>query len=152
MSVVVTFDFSAWKSIFPEFGNVTQAQAMQYFAEATIIQSNNGSWTNPISDPVIQLALLNILTAHIAYLRVGTTDNPAGQLVGRINSASEGSVNVGAEMDLPPGSPQWFAQTKYGAQWWQMTAQYRTMRYIPKFPRVFNPIFGARSGGGWPSF
>lgn len=144
MGVIVNFDYNSWLVRYPEFG-VSGAQfvspqlAQAYFDEATSYQANNGA--GPVSDPGLQLRLLNMLTAHIAALNV-TGSSP---LVGRINTASEGSVSVGAENNYPPGTPQWYQQTKYGAAWWAATAQYRTMRYRP------GPVMGvpANQGAGW---
>ena len=89
-----------------------------------------------------------MLAAHIAQLNApqingqpgtGAGNAPAPNIVGRIANASEGSVSVSTQLDLPPGSSQWFAQTKYGLAYWQATAAYRTMRYIPGPYRAFTP-------------
>jgi hypothetical protein len=155
MSVIVPFDAAAWKQIYPEYASLSDPQLNQLYTEATIIHSNNGSWTNPITDPAIQTAMLNLLTAHLAYIGYGAggpglstgTSGAGGTLVGRINSASEGSVSVGSEYNVTGNSAQWYIQTKYGATYWQMLGPYRTMRYVPGPRRIFDPIGFAR---GWP--
>jgi hypothetical protein len=88
--------------------------------------------------------LLNMLTAHLAALYAGVNGQSPSPLVGRINTATEGSVSVGAAMDGVPGTAAWFLQTKYGASFWQATARYRTMRYVPgrSWP----------ASGPWPNF
>jgi hypothetical protein len=64
----------------------------------------------------------------------------ASPLVGRIDNASEGSVAVATQNDYPPGTPQWFQQTKYGSDYWAASAPFRTMRYRPPHHRrIFNP-------------
>ena len=76
--------------------------------------------------------------------------NAAGvlPLVGRVASASEGSVSVSLEYASSTSVNQaWFFQTPYGAQFWQATAAYRQMRYVAPMPRNFNPW---PPGGGWP--
>ena len=55
----------------------------------------------------------------------------ASPLVGRINNATEGSVTVGTDMGQVPFTAAWFLQTKYGAAFWQATAPFRTMQYVP---------------------
>ena len=52
--------------------------------------------------------------------------------VGRVDTATEGSVSVGFAYELPAGSAMaaWFNQTKYGALYWMMTAQFRSMKYF----------------------
>lgn len=129
MGAVATFDYPTWAARYPEFSAVSSALAQAYFGEATLYLANDG--TGPVQDAGQQLALLNMLTAHIAALNAGTNGQPASPLVGRIAHASEGSVSVSTEMPAMPGSAAWFMQTKYGLSYWQATAQYRTMRYVP---------------------
>jgi len=136
MGVIVNFDYTTWVTRYPEFASpggaqpVAESLAQQYFNEATIYQANNGA--GPVSNATTQLTLLNMLTAHIAALNAASAGGvPASPIVGRVNTASEGSVSVGAENNYPPGTVQWYQQTKYGSAWWAATAQYRTMRYRP---------------------
>jgi len=75
--------------------------------------------------------LLYLLTAHVAALSYGENGQGPRPLVGRISSATEGSVSVSAEYNVAPGSAQWYAQTGYGAQYWEATAKYRVGRYRP---------------------
>src|SRR5579885_3642968 len=138
MGAIVEFNYSAWQARYPEFSQVTQTQAEAYFAEASLYHANDGS--GPVNDATAQLALLNMLTAHIAYLYSGTATQPASQLVGRIGDASEGSVAVRADMGVQPGSAAWFQQSKYGASYWAATMVYRTMRY--RRPRFCGPFGG----------
>ena len=113
--------------------------AQEFFNEATLYQRNDGG--GPIDDPTTALMLLNMLVAHIADLN--SPKNADGSLVGRIASAAEGSVNVSTEYAVAPGSEKWYAQTKYGAAWWQATTTYRTMRYkLPRYRPNFPFPFG----------
>lgn len=128
MGAIATFDYAAWLVLYPEFSNVTEPQADMSFDLATLFLRNDG--TGEVCKESAQLALLNMLTAHIAFIGYG--DNKSGGasgLVGRISGATEGSVSVQTENQYPPGSAQWFQQTKYGAMYWQATAAFRTMRY-----------------------
>lgn len=118
---------------------LTPVQAASLFAQATIFQRNDG--TGPICDPVLQLALLNMVVAHLAYLQYGLPGQPPSPLVGRISSASQGSVSVSTDYGSQPQSAAWWVQTKYGAEWWAATLVWRTMRYVPPVrARVFNPL------------
>ncbi len=132
---VVAFVYADWQAAYPEFSTTvtTAQQALGYFDQATLLQDNTG-WL--ISDPTQLTTLLYLLTAHIAALFAGTNTQPASGLVGRISNATEGSVSVGTDLSGIPGSAAYFTQTKYGFAYWQMTAAYRTMRYIP------NPRWG----------
>jgi hypothetical protein len=137
MGVVVSFDYAAWQARYPEFSSIDQGAATAYFNEAQLYHRNDGG--GPVSNASIQSTLLNMLTAHICKLNALLADQPSPQIVGRISNAAEGSVSVQLENEYPPGTPQWFQQTKYGAAYWAATAQYRTMRYLPGPRRVFDP-------------
>jgi hypothetical protein len=130
---------------YPELAaSVPQPLAQQYFAEATLYCDNTPC--SIVTDLTMRTMLLNMVTAHIAALNAPLNGQASSPLVGRINSATEGSVSVGTQLDMPPGSAQWFAQTKYGLAYWQATAQFRTMRYVPGPVPVTNP-WGFRYGG-----
>lgn len=148
----VTFNFAAWVAAYPEFVNADPVQAQFWFDSATDVFANdtcNPAWTG---DTPRFTRLFWTLTAHIGWLSAPRDANgqpaasgqPASPIVGRISSASEGSVSVSAEWN-GSGSPSeaWFLQTKYGAQFWQATAQFRTARYVAQ------PTYVA-GGRGYP--
>jgi hypothetical protein len=131
MGVVVAFNYANWAALFPEFSTtVTQDQAGVYFQIATGFVRNDGG--GPVSSAQTQTDLLNFVTAHLAFLYSGTNTQPSAQLVGRINSAGEGSVNVAADYGSNIGQQMAFwIQSKYGALFWARSAIYRTARYLP---------------------
>ena len=149
----VGFVYSDWVAEFPEFVNVPQPLAQSYFNRASNIFSNttaNGAYGNDGSQ---LLALLYLLTSHIAWLNAprdpnglpAGTGTPAPPIVGRINSASEGSVSVGADMgDANAGSPSqaWYISTRYGAEFWQATGTFRSGGYVANPMRI--PFVGGR--------
>jgi hypothetical protein len=137
MGVQVGFNIMAWRARYPEFDDVPDPLVQQYFTEATIFHRNDGG--GPVRDSNQQLVLLNMVTAHICKLNAPVRGEPSPDIVGRISNASEGSVSVAAEMDLPPGSAQWWATTKYGIAYWTASAPFRQMRYRPGRQRNFNP-------------
>lgn len=139
MGVVATFNYQTWIARYPEFQTVSATMAAAYFTEAGLYLNNTGA--GPVNDGPTQLVLLNMVVAHIAKLNAVIENNESPDLVGRINSASEGAVSVGAELDVAAGSAQWFAQTKYGIAFWQATSRFRQMRYIPGNTRSVNPWF-----------
>lgn len=143
MGTVVQFDFALFQQLYPEFVGITLQQATNYFNMATGYLRNDG--TSPVCDAAQQLSLLNLLTAHIAYLLFGVNGQPPSGLVGRISSASEGSVSVSTDFPADPGAA-WYLQSPYGAMYWQLTAAYRTFRYRAFPGRNFNPI-GTPFGG-----
>lgn len=150
MGVIVAFNYAAWLASYPEFTSpggsipVTEAQANNYFALATSMHANDGS--GPVTTAGLQSAYLNALTAHFAALLAAPNGGTPSSLVGRISSATEGSVSVTTELSVPPSmSLAFFSQTKYGFIYWQMTAGYRTMQYRVSSNRR-GPV---PSYGGW---
>ena len=141
MGVAVTFDFTSWALRFPEFGSLKPALAQLYFNDATAYHRNDGG--GPVPTAALQTTYLNLLTAHIAKMNATIGTTAPSDLVGRISDAAEGSVHVTVE--IPQGlsaAAAWFAQTKYGFDYWELTKGYRTARYRarPQF------VVGAR----WP--
>lgn len=154
----VTFNYGKWVQTYPIFARVNQPQAQIYFNIATNFCENR---LRIICDPVELLDLLNMLTAHLAWLLSmrdgfgnpssnGTVQPP--MMVGRISDATEGSVSVSTEFASQiPIEAAWFMQTQFGAMFWQATAPARTVRYVPG-PSVRrlgcrNGPFGGRFGG-----
>lgn len=75
--------------------------------------------------------------------------SPPLGIVGRINQATEGDVSVSSEWQAPPNANQaYFIQTKYGAQYWAMTAKYRTAIFLAAPLSAYDPLAGL--GGRWP--
>lgn len=144
---VVTFNATDFLARYPEFNPLAPSLLPLYFGEATLYLDN--SLSSPVQQIEQRTPLLYMLTAHIAALNGGANGQTPQSIVGRINTAAEGSVSVGADMGQVPGTAAWYMQTKYGAAYWQATAAYRTTQYLPgcsptPLPGVFPP------GGIWP--
>ncbi|MDM3358728.1 DUF4054 domain-containing protein [Citrobacter sp. Cb004] len=125
---VVIFDPAVFKLRYPEFSSVDDALLQQYFTQATIYLDNTDF--SRVSDLAVRAMLLNMLVAHIAFLYSGANGQSPSGLVGRIDSASEGSVSVHADMPGVTANSAWYMQTKYGADYWNATAPFRTFQYI----------------------
>lgn len=140
MGVAVVLSYNTWLARFPEFSNtVNDAAFGQLLGVASVLHRNDGK--GPVSNAVVQSQLLGMAVAHIAFLQYGTNSQPASQVVGRINNASEGSVSVATDYGTEVSqSMAFWVQSKYGALYWQMTAVYRTMRYLPAPRREDNPF------------
>lgn len=126
---VVVFDPAQFKLVYPSFATLTDAQLQYAFRLATLYLNNTDG--SIVCDVGERTTLLYLLTAHIAALTYGENGQGPRPLVGRISSATEGSVSVSADYNVAPGSAQWYAQTGYGAQYWEATAKYRVGRYRP---------------------
>ena len=152
-NIAVPFNYSTWVLRFPEFSNVSQPLAQLYYDEAALFCANSignivPQWQLPF--------LLNLLTAHLAWLYAprdelgnpATTGTPAPMTVGQIVTASEGSVSVGNKANSFD-TAEWYAQTKYGYEYWQATASKRTMRYFPHQSKPSKAIFPSQAGSRW---
>lgn len=138
---VATFSAADFKSKYPMFAAVPDPSLAEAFSLATIYLRNDG--TGPVRTVALQTSLLYMLTAHITQIMFGTTGTNASGVVGRVNSASEGSVSIGADWPTTANNA-WFLQTPFGANFWQATAGYRTARYVPGPTR-----FGTGKSGGY---
>ncbi len=121
---VASFSVIKFRARYPEFDAIPDDTLQEYFYEAELYFNNT-----PVSfeqDVNRRLLILNMLVAHIASLN---SANATG-LVGRITSATEGSVSVSADVGPLTGSTAWFMSTRYGAAYLQATRAYRTFRYI----------------------
>lgn len=126
---IVAFDLAAFRERYPEFDTVSESLLNAYFVEATVYLNNTDS--SPVTDVAVRAVYLNMLVAHLAALNSGVGGQSASGLVGRVASASEGSVSVSIG-DVPTSNASWwYLQTPYGAACWQATAAYRVGFYVP---------------------
>jgi len=126
----VTFDVAAFRTRFPEFSNVTDAQLRATFDEAGALYLDNTD-ASPVSSLIARASLLNLLVAHLTQLTSGSAAQAALPLVGPVTNVSEGSVSIAGSPAALPSSAAWYGLTKYGASFWAAAAAYRTMRYVP---------------------
>lgn len=129
---VVEFVPADFKAAFPQFASVPDGDLTTYFALATMVVDN--TCASRISDATQRERLLNLLVAHIATLQPVSPNGGAGagsSMVGRIASATEGSVSASAEYAAEVSqSMAWFIQTQYGAMFWQLTSPARSFMYV----------------------
>lgn len=130
---VVTFDITAFRELYPEFAVASDTLLNALFIQASTLYLDNTD-TSLVQDLNERQQLLFLLVAHLCTLRgfgTGQTGGQGGGLVGRITSASEGSVSVSVDNSGSNDASWWYLQTPYGASYWQATAPYRTLRYYP---------------------
>ena len=127
---IAVFDYQTWAQRYPTVALYTdEPLAQALFVEAGLYCDNGDLSVIPCDATTYQprLALLGMVVAHLADLQ-----SPArGGMVGRIGSATQGSVSVTADMGPASASAAWWQQTTYGAQYWQATAPYRQFTYVP---------------------
>ena len=150
---VAMFNSAQFLARYPEFTAAYTANPALFpvlFAEAGLYLNNSDC--SVVQDVNLRGVLLNMITAHIAFLGGALTADGQPRPVGRVTGASEGAVS--AQFDYPaatPGSGPWFAQTQYGIAFWQATTNYRSALYVPQPTRV-EGFTGTRLGMGrlWP--
>lgn len=128
----VVFDPTAFKARYPEFTAVANATLTACFNEAGLYLSNADN--SPVQNITRRATLLNMLTAHIAFIGGKLAADGMPRPVGRLSQAGEGSVSAAFE-GPPPGSAQWFQQSQYGAAFWQATSSLRGFRYLAQATR-----------------
>ena len=149
----VTFNYIAWVARYPGLAAVDSDFAQLLFNEASLYCANV---LGIVCDVNTLSALLNMLTAHLAYLnapQLNGQPNTAGtsappSQIGRVSNASEGSVTVAFDMPNQPQGAAWYQQTQPGASFWAATARFRTFRYVPGAP--MQPAFPTLGSAPWP--
>lgn len=127
---IVVLDIPKFSAMFPEFSNLTDAQLPFLFDQATDYLNN--SEYSLVDDAVKRERLLYLLMAHLAYLRYGDANGNGGSgMVGRLSSASEGSVSVSSDAGQIEFRYMWYTQSPYGMDFWQATKVYRMANYYP---------------------
>ena len=121
---------------------MAEAVLQQNFNQAELMLNN--SCCSVVCDAPTRQILLNLATAHITALLNGVNGQPPTGIVGRISSATQGSVTVQAEMLQQSESAAYWQQTPWGVQFWMSTLRFRTARYVPPQNQRY---FG---GEGWP--
>ena len=129
----VVFDPTAFKARYPEFVAVPDATLTACFTEAVLYLSN--AENSPVRNLTRRAILLNMLTAHVAYIGGILSADGIPRPVGRVSQAREGSV-FAKFANLTPGSAAWFIQSQYGASFYQATSSLRGFRYVAQ-PTVY---------------
>jgi hypothetical protein len=150
---IVVLNIATWQATYPELP-INPALITRYFSVAQLYLDNTPN--SPVVDASpggARETLLYLLVAHLAKLYATINGQPPSALVGRINEASEGSVQVRATFDAGNGAA-WYVQTQYGASYWAATAGYRMARYLPGPRRrveIAELLFGTSYGPnpGW---
>jgi len=144
---IVVFDGPEFVAAYPAFATLTNAQMAAAFAVAVIFLNN--SCCSIVEDAPTRQVLLYMLTAHVCALIYGQNGQPPSGIVGRVDSAKEGSVSVSAsyanDMSM---SEAYFSQTPYGAMFWQATVAYRMGSYYTPGPA--QACIGGLPGVGLP--
>lgn len=128
MSNIFVFNPDEFKAVYPQFSKLTNEQLQFFFemAEDDLIDNSETSCI-PLKT---RKKLFYLLVAHMAELQ-GRIDSGNSGLVGRVSSATEGSVSISSDMPMGSGAlEQWLKQTPYGNMFYALTARYRGALWV----------------------
>lgn len=121
---VVVFDVDQFREQYPTI-TANDAQLEGYFMLAESMLNNTRC--SVVKNLDTRRQLLYMLTAHIAT--INDNNENGNPLVGRVSSATEGSVSISADYGQMGNNERWYLQTPHGAMYWQLTAKYRSALY-----------------------
>lgn len=123
MSAVI-FDVAEFRGLYPAI-SATDAQLQMFWTIAqTFLDNTDCSMVKDLQERKIMLYLL---VAHMTALNQQTESGNA--VVGRVASATEGTVSISLDYGTMGNNERWYLQTPYGAMYWQMTKRYRSALY-----------------------
>lgn len=127
---VVEFNVAEFREMYPKI-TATDAQLEMFFMEAELLFNNTKD--SCVEDLNKRKIFLYLIVAHLATLQ--SQVDSGNTLVGRLSSATTGSVSVSSDYGTLGKNEKFWAQTPYGAKYWALTAQFRTSHYvITNFP------------------
>lgn len=131
---VVVFDPAQFKTAFPQFANATDESLTALFTMIGFSFIDNSD-TSIVCNVDQRAAMMNFLMAHMltlfGYVTAGGAVVPGTGAVGRVASATEGTVSTSLAYSVPAGATEaWYSQTPYGAALWVMMAPFRSFRYV----------------------
>lgn len=124
MSGIVELDLAEFRELYPNISaNDTQLTMFWKIAEGFL----DNTECSIVKDLEQRKILLYLLVAHVAALNANVE---SGNLsVGRVASATEGTVSISLDYGTVGNNERWYMQTPYGANYWQMTKKYRSFLY-----------------------
>ena len=125
MSGIVVFDLPKFRSLYSNLKS-TDDQLNWYFVEATMLLNNTEK--SCVKSLAEREVLLFLLVAHFAVLQQRVEGD--NEVVGRVSSASQGSVSVTLDNGQTTLSDKWYQQTPYGSKYWALTSKYRSFLYV----------------------
>lgn len=125
MDKVVEFNPVEFKIIYPIFDDLNDIQLEHFFTIAEqLVDNTNCSFVTDLKERKI---LLYLLVAHQAALQSNINEGNNG--VGRVSSATEGTVSISLDYGTMSDNSKWYEQTQYGAEYWQLIKKYRSFVY-----------------------
>lgn len=121
---VVVFDIPEFRALYPSIV-ATDAQLRMFFSIAEGFLDNTEC--SIVKDVEARKTMLYLLVAHLASLNQQAEGGNA--VVGRVASATEGSVSISLDYGTMGNNERFYLQTPYGNLYWQMTKRFRSFLY-----------------------
>ena len=120
---VVELDTGLFRELYPKYEKASDQLIETWWEAVCQLIGNTESSRIPYSPPSVNTrkVILYAALCHVAELM--TRDNG---VVGRVSSASEGSVSTAFDFPVLSKSGAWWAQTQCGLMVWQMLLPYRS--------------------------
>lgn len=120
---VVELDTALFRELYPKYADASDQLVEAWWTVACQLIGNTESSRIPYNPPsvTVRKSILYAALCHVAELM--TRGNSA---VGRVSSASEGSVSTSFDYPALSKNGAWWAQTQCGALVWQMLLPYRS--------------------------
>lgn len=124
-----TFNPSDFKLSYPQFDFISNNTMTDIYENIALVCSD---WVyRLLSDDNKRYYWTCIVLAHILTLLYGADGKSNNaQLVGRINTATEGSVSIGTDYAAMSESNAWWLQTQYGALVYNLWAMNGVSTYV----------------------
>ncbi len=118
---VVELDIEGWRELFPAFAEAADAQVQHWFAQACMLVGNDAGSMIPYDPPsrLQRQTVINLVMCHLATL------DRRGDAVGRVTSATQGSVSSSTDYAAAGRNAAWWTQSQCGATAWQLLKPYR---------------------------
>lgn len=123
---VVVFDVEDFRTIYPQFSELTDAQLTAFFEDACLYLDNTDA--SPVQNITLRTSLLYKIVCHLATLA-----QRGGGVTGAVTSASEGSVSSSfSPLQSTSENAAWWNQTACGAAFWMLWRRFtRGGYYVP---------------------
>lgn len=129
MTEYISFDVADFKEKYPSI-TLSDDRLEFAFEQATMLLNNEKNGGVQMPDKKRKM-LFYLLVAHLATLQ--SKIDSGNDAVGKVTSASEGSVSVSLDAGQTSFNKTFYQQTQYGAMYLALTAKYRSFLYTMGF-------------------
>lgn len=126
------FNYSEWAEAYPELATAFPPNTVNRIAKRAAIMFDPTK-TSVVCCAEDRRIIFDTLVAHLIYLKKNSADG--NQISGPISSVSEGSVSLSVDTSaISSKIDPYYAQSRYGQEFWAMTRKYRSTFYIRPIP------------------